>query len=137
MSRITATAAYPTINTVGALLPRDLIERLSTGDLDGMKPADYDLPDGFSLRQAAARAWELLLPTYRSFRRRIDALPAGDPATVPTRDRWIQVFLRELGYDLTDVQGITVESDLFDIRHLYGHVPVHILGWNVDLGRVC
>ena len=76
MSRAT-TAAYPTIDTIGALLPSDLIARVATGDLDGMTSADYALPDGFSLRQAAARAWELLLPTYHSFRNRLDDLPIG------------------------------------------------------------
>jgi hypothetical protein len=93
MRPITA-AVYPTIHTVGALLPPDLMARVATGDLDRMAPADYDLPDGFSLRQAAARAWELLLPTYRAFRHRLDVLPAADPATVPTRDRWLAVLLR-------------------------------------------
>jgi hypothetical protein len=135
MSRAASAAAYPTISTVGALIPANVLTRVATGDLDGMKPGDYNLPDGFSLRQAAARAWELLLPTYRAFQQRLEVLPEGDPATVPTRDRWVHVLLRELGYDLTDVAGISIDGDTFDVRHLYGHVPIHILGWKVDIDR--
>lgn len=135
MSRTTTGAAYPTINTVGALLPPDLITRLAAGDLDHLTPNTYGLPDGFTLRQAAARAWELLLPTYRSFQTRLAALPDSDPATVITRDRWTTVVLRELGYDLTPINNIQIDDDTFDIRHHDGHVPIHVLGWNVDLDK--
>lgn len=135
MSRTTTGATYPTINTVGALLPPDLLTRLANGELEHLAPGTYGLPDAFTLRQAAARAWELLLPTYRSFQTRLTALPETDPATVVTRDRWTTVLLRELGYDLTAVPNIQVEDDTFDVRHLDGHVPVHMLGWNVDLDK--
>jgi hypothetical protein len=135
MSRVATAAAYPTITSVGALLPPDLLRRAAAGTLDGMAPGDYGLPDGFGLRQAAARAWELLLPTYRSFQQRLAALPNGEPATVLTRDRWTTVLLRELGYDLTDITGIVIEDDIFDVRHIDGHVPVHLLGWNVELDK--
>lgn len=135
MSRTPTGATYPTINTVGALLPPDLLTRLANGELDHLNPATYGLPETFTLRQAAARAWELLLPTYRSFQTRLAALPDSDPATVVTRDRWTTVVLRELGYDLTAVPNIQVEDDTFDVRHLDGHVPVHMLGWNVDLDK--
>lgn len=135
MSRTTTGATYPTINTVGALLPPDLLTRLANGELDHLAPGTYGLPDAFTLRQAAARAWELLLPTYRSFETRLAALPDTDPATAVTRDRWTTVLLRELGYDLTAVPNIQVEDDTFDVRHLDGHVPVHMLGWNVDLDK--
>lgn len=136
MSRTaTSAATHPTINTAGALLPPDLIARLAAGDLDHLSPASYGLPDGYALRQAAARAWELLLPTYRSFQHRLAALPDTDPATVLTRDRWTTIVLRELGYDLKTISNIQVEDDIFDVRHLDGHVPVHMLGWNVELDK--
>lgn len=135
MTRSASAAAYPTISTVGALLPPDMLARVATGDLADSKPSDYGLPDGFTLRQAASRAWELLLPTYRSFRQRVEALPPGDPATTITRDRWTSVLLRELGYDLKDLPGIVIDDDVFDIRHVDGHVPIHLLGWNVELDR--
>ncbi len=135
MSRTTTGATYPTINTVGALLPPDLLTRLANGELDHLAPGTYGLPDTFTLRQAAARAWELLLPTYRSFQTRLSALSENDPATTITRDRWTTVLLRELGYDLEAIPNIQIDDDTFDVRHLDGHVPVHMLGWNVDLDK--
>ncbi|GAA4372900.1 N-6 DNA methylase [Nocardioides caricicola] len=135
MSRTATGATYPTINTVGALLPPDLLTRLANGELDHLAPGTYGLPETFTLRQAAARAWELLLPTYRSLETRLDALPEGDPATTITRDRWTTVLLRELGYDLEPIPNITIEDDTFDVVHIDGHVPVHMLGWNVDLDK--
>lgn len=131
----TGAATYPTINTVGALLPPDLLSRLAAGELDHLTPGSYGLPDGFTLRQAAARAWELLLPTYRTLQQRLSAMAETDPATSVTRDRWTSVLFRELGYDLTDIPNISIDGDVFDIRHLDGHVPVHMLGWNVDLDK--
>lgn len=135
MSRTTTGATYPTINTVGALLPPDLLTRLANGELDHLTPNTYGLPETFTLRQAAARAWELLLPTYRSFQTRLATLPDGDPATTVTRDRWTSILLRELGYDLENVPNIHIDGDTFDVRHLDGHVPIHMLGWNVDLDK--
>lgn len=130
-----APVAYPTVSTIGALLPADLLHKVAAGTLDGMAAADYGLPDGFSLRQAASRAWELLLPTYRSFQQRLALLPGSDPATSLTRERWTNVLVRELGYNLADTGGITIEGDTFDIRFKDGHVPVHLLGWTVDLDK--
>ena len=43
MSRTTTGAAYPTINTVGALFPPDLLGRLVNGELDYLKPATAGL----------------------------------------------------------------------------------------------
>lgn len=128
-------AVHPTLTTVGALLPADLLHRVAAGTLDGMTAGDYGLPDGFGLRQAASRAWELLLPTYRSFHQRLPLLPASDPATSLTRDRWTMVLLRELGYTLTDTGGIAIEGDTLEIRYQDGHLAVHLLGWNVDLDK--
>ena len=99
------------------------------------QPGHLRAPRRLHLRQAAARAWELLLPTYRSFQTRLAALPETDPATTLTRDRWTTVLLRELGYDLEAIPNIQIEDDTFDVRHLDGHVPVHMLGWNVDLDK--
>ncbi|QWZ07726.1 N-6 DNA methylase [Nocardioides panacis] len=120
---------------MGALLPPDLLTRLANSELEHLKPSTYGLPESFTLRQAAARAWELLLPTYRSFQTRLAAMTDSDPATVVTRDRWTSVLLRELGYDLTTIPNIQIEDDTFDVRYLDGHVPVHLLGWNVDLDK--
>ena len=61
--------------------------------------------------------------------------PTPTPRQSLTRDRWTTVVLRELGYDLTAIPNIQVEDDTFDVRHIDGHVPVHMLGWNVDLDK--
>lgn len=133
---MTQIVTYPTISVVGAILPADVVTRAMTRDLPDLTPATYGLPSGYTLNQAAARAWELLLPTYNDVQKRIALLSDKDPATTLTREKWTGVLLRELGYTPVPVPGgITVDDDTFDVHLVHSHVPIHLLGWNVDLDQ--
>jgi hypothetical protein len=124
-----------TVRTVGGLLPTDLLDRVATGrDLPGLRGADYALPAGTSPREAANRAWTESLAAWHTFRTAVEALPAGDLATTVTRERWLGVLLRQLGFadlHVTGAGGISADDRSFPVSHLDGDIPVHLLGWNI------
>lgn len=134
---MTATDAYTTIRTVGGLLPPDLLGRIAAGDdLPGLSPSDYHLASGESLRAAANRAWQYLLGTWSAFRDALATQPEGERATGLTREKWLLVLLRELGFGripVTPAGGIAVDGKAFPVSHVWENVPIHLLGWGTDL----
>ncbi|MGH9284796.1 MAG: Eco57I restriction-modification methylase domain-containing protein, partial [Acidimicrobiales bacterium] len=54
------------------------------------------------------------------------------------RDKWLAVLMRELGFGrvpTTPAGGITADGRSFPVSHAWHDVPVHLLGWNVDLDK--
>lgn len=126
------------VRSVGALLPSDLLSRVAAGDgdLGGFSGREYHLAAGESPREAANRAWAYLVGVWPSFQDALARLPQGDPAVGLTRERWLQVVFRELGYgrlQATPAGGISAAGKAFPVSHAWGAVPMHLLGWGVDL----
>jgi hypothetical protein len=138
-----ATGGYPTVRSVGALLPADLLARVVAGtDLPGLSPDNYHLA-GEPVRQAASRAFEYSRGVYARFRDELARRPGGDAGTGLTRERWLQPLLGALYYGrvpATPGGHLNVDGRDYPISHLWADVPVHLLGWGVDLdartGRV-
>ncbi|MEV7108586.1 Eco57I restriction-modification methylase domain-containing protein [Streptomyces atroolivaceus] len=136
--------ASTAVRIEGALLSADLINKIRFGDreLPGAAPADYRLPRGVRVEDAASRKWEYLKATYATFQDQLDELGDNtDPAKVTVKE-WLGVLLDELGYaGLTTVpkrEGIRVPGrpDPYGVSHQWQqHLPVHLLGWNTDLDR--
>lgn len=121
----------------GGLLPRDLLERIDAGDkeIPGIGADAYGLQAGESVRRYASRSWPYLLETWREFGRQRDAAPAGRHTEV-TRQRWLLILLRELGFDQvspTPAGGLAVDGTGYPISHSWRDVPVHLLGWGTPL----
>lgn len=128
---------FTTVRTVGGLLPPDLLGRVIAGDknLSGLSSADYHLSAGESPREAANRAWSYLIGAWATFKAEIARRPESDPAVGLTRDRWLMLLFRELGYGRlspTPAGGLHVGDRAFPVSHLWGRVPIHLLGWGVD-----
>ena len=128
------------IRTVGAMLPADLLGRITAGDRDlgGLASADYDLKDGETPREAANRVWAFLRTVWPSFREALAKLPEGDPAVGLTRERWLLLLFDQLEYgrlQTTPPGGIAVGDRSYPVSHKWGPVPIHLLGWGVDLDR--
>ncbi|MEV8228224.1 DNA methyltransferase [Streptomyces sp. NPDC079167] len=136
--------ASTAVRVEGALLSADLINKIRFGDreLPGAAPADYRLPRGVRVEDAASRKWEYLKATYATFQDQLDELGDNtDPAKVTVKE-WLGVLLDELGYaGLTTVpkrERIRVPGrpDPYGVSHQWQqHLPVHLLGWNTDLDR--
>ncbi|MDQ1308489.1 MAG: hypothetical protein QG671_4323 [Actinomycetota bacterium] len=119
------------VRVVGGLLPADLLAKLVAGQADGLSSKDFHLAAGETVRDAANRVWAYLRGAWTSYRAALDALPDGDAATGLTRERFTLVLLDQLGYGRvhpTGKGGLQVGDRHFPISHLWGNVPIHLLG---------
>jgi hypothetical protein len=125
------------VRAVGGILPADLLSKvMSGGEVPGLNPGDYHLASGETVREAANRAWSYLSGVWMAYRMGLDTLPADDTATSLTREKWLLVLFRELGYGRlqnTPAGGIIADDKQFAISHMWAHVPIHLLGWRVAL----
>ncbi len=130
-------AGLTTVRTVGALVPADLLARIIAGtDLPGLTADDYRLELGVTPREAANRAWSVLTGAWTAYHDALAARPDVDRATGLTRDKWLAVLLRELGFGrvpVTPAGGIVADGRAFPVSHHLGDVPIHLLGRGVDL----
>jgi hypothetical protein len=139
------TNPFVTVVSVGGLLPTPLLERLATepDSLPATGPDDYELLPGRRLRTAINDAYDGLRGAWTAFQHALRSLAADDLAVRVTRERWILHLLRELGWTgIEPVGRLAVDHDgptgseqrEWPITHEWaGRVPLHLLGWNVDL----
>ena len=128
------------IRTVGGIFPGDLLDAVLAGtDLPGLSATDFHLTGGLTTREAANRAWSVLRGAWAAYSRALAERPDRDAAVGLTRERWLLVLLRELGYRrvaVTPAGGINVDERSWPVSHLAdGHLPVHLLGARTDLDR--
>ena len=59
------------VSTVGALLPRELLDRVANNDpkLPGLDATDFDLAPSERPRDAVTRSWNRLVSVWTAFRR--------------------------------------------------------------------
>jgi N-6 DNA Methylase len=132
---------FGSVKIVGGLLPADLLGRVFAGDqqVPGTGPDTYGLERGESVRRQASRSWLYLLEVWQDFKRRVegdgDELGAADARSARvTRERWLHILLRELGFHQVVAEGgFELEGKSFPVSHRSGHVPIHLLGWATDL----
>lgn len=134
-------SSYVGVRIEGGLLPAGLLARLATSrtPVAGHDSQDYGLAAGESVREAANRVWAYLRTAWVGYRDALERLPESDRATTLTRDRWLQILLDQLGYGRvppTPAGGITVDGKSFPVSHLWGQVPIHLLGARIDLDRL-
>jgi N-6 DNA Methylase len=128
--------AFSSLKIVGGLLPADLLGRVSAGDpqVPGTAPPTYGLERGESVRRQASRSWLYLLEVWQDFKRRIEDPGAAEPVSARiTRERWLRILLRELGFHEMAGGSFELAGKSFPVSHRAGHVPVHLLGWATDL----
>jgi hypothetical protein len=134
---VTAASA---VKVVGGLLPADLLTRVLAGDREvpGTGPETYHLERGESVRQQASRSWLYLLEVWQDFQRRLTG-SGGQPEAEArsarvTRERWLHILLRELGFRPAAADGtFEIDGKSFPVSHRYDYVPIHLLGWGTSL----
>src|SRR6202034_2806565 len=131
--------SFTSLRIVGDLLPSSLLDRVFAGDpqIPGTSPQTYGLEGGESVRQQASRSWLYLVDVWQDFQRRIsgDGSDAAEARSARvTRERWLRILLRELGFHHLEADGgVELDGKNFPVSHRSGHVPVHLLGWATDL----
>jgi hypothetical protein len=122
--------APTTIRTEGGLLPPDFLQRLTglQADVPGLTSDSYHVT-GEKLNEAASRAWNRLLGMWTAFQSAAESLPASDPATTITREKWLLPVFAELGYGrLQSAKAIEIDDQSYPVSHAWQHVPVHLVG---------
>jgi len=127
---------FSTIRTEGALLPPDVLQQIAAGKADGLRPADYHLPEGYKLNEAITQAWDLLRKHWKSFQEARARLSESDTGTEVTNKHWLLPLFRELDYGHLPTQPAPViDERSYPIERLYNHIPIHLVGCNLLLDR--
>ncbi|PJF21167.1 MAG: hypothetical protein CUN56_12460, partial [Phototrophicales bacterium] len=131
------TNIFTTIRTEGALLPPDLLQRISDGaNIDGLTPASYHYRPGEKLNEVINRSWNALKGAWASFKSAQERLPESDLGTTITRERWLLPLFRELDYGrLQTANAVEIDGRSYAISHAWGHVPIHLVSYKLDLDK--
>ncbi|MGD9485201.1 DNA methyltransferase [Streptomyces sp. TRM70308] len=144
MASVAQRRTFTAVQSIGALLPADMLVRVSEGKgVPGARPADYGLPSSRSVQDEAERSWEYLKPLWRELRSRLPrthdtGLPTADPTGLAVHD-WLTPLWRELGFGLLTAvgeAGITSGTDdaaQFPVSHRWKHTPIHQTAWHAGL----
>lgn len=133
-----AAESFVGVRVAGGLLPAELLSRIAAGGLAGQASGDYHLAPGETVREAANRAWAYLTGVWATYRQAAEKLPESDRGTTLTRERWLLILLRELGYGrvpTTPAGGLTADGKQLPISHVWEDVPMHLLGHRIELDR--
>jgi hypothetical protein len=131
---------FTTITVEGQILPADLLQRIVEKDseLGGLTPESYHLSPGETVNEATSRAWNKLTANWSSFKNARAKLPANDPGTTITRDRWLLPLFQELGYGRLPATraAVAIDGKSYAISHWWASVPIHLVGYGVSLDRL-
>jgi N-6 DNA Methylase len=131
---------FTAITVEGQILPADLLQRIVEKDseLGGLTPDSYHLSPGETVNEATSRAWNRLTANWSSFKNARAKLPANDPGTTITRDRWLLPLFQELGYGRLPATraAVAIDGKSYAISHWWANVPIHLVGYGVSLDRL-
>ena len=125
---------FTTIRTEGSLFPPDFLRRVteSSSTIPGLTPEAYHLAGKEKLNEAASRAWNRFLGIWTVFY--VTNVPAGDPGTTTTREKWLLPLFGELGYGrLQQARAVEVNGRSYPVSHGWQNVPIHLVGRNINL----
>lgn len=128
---------FTTIRTEGALLPPDILQRIASQKVDGVRPSDYHLPEeGFKITEAVTQSWDILKKHWKSFQDAREQLSDSETGTAITNERWLLPLFQQLGYGrLTTQAAPVVEERTYPIERFYNNTPIHLIGCNLTLDR--
>jgi hypothetical protein len=127
---------FPSLDIVGGLLPSSLLDRIFAGDpqVPGTAPLSYGLERGESVRRQASRSWLYLLEIWQDHKQRVTGPDVAEATSARmTRERWLRILLRELGFHQVTSGSFEIDGKTFPVSNRSGDVPIHLLGWDTDL----
>lgn len=131
--------SFQAITVVGGVLPPAMLARIQSGNLQdrsGLTPASYFLSGRETIGDAASRSWSYLKGVWQDWQEIDTRKGAPGPGTGDARQRWLLILLRELGYGQVTPAGSEIEDrSTYPVSHLWGSVPIHLLGPRVQLDK--
>lgn len=142
MSATAKNQVFTAVHTIGALLPADMLQRISEGkDISGSTPADYHLIGARSVQDEAERHWDYLKGAWRELRTKLpyaaEAAAPADPTGL-AQTQWLEPLFAELGFGRLTRTPVGISSDgakTFPISHRWQHIPIHLTAWNTDFDK--
>ncbi len=135
-------SAFASIHTEGALLPVELLQRISENDkgLEELHPESYHLAPGEKVNETINRAWNRLSGLWVVFKAARVRLGSNDPGTTVTRERWLLPLFQELGFGrLSTAKAVEIEGKTYPISHVWRAantaVPLHLVGCGIELDK--
>jgi hypothetical protein len=132
--------SFTTITVAGHALPADLLQRIADKDkeLAGLGADAFHLSPSETISEATSRAWNKLVAAWANFKSARQRLPANDPGTTVTRERWLLPLFQELGYGRLPASRSAVEIDGkgYAISHWWSSVPIHLVGVGVSIDKL-
>ncbi|MEY9956699.1 DNA methyltransferase [Streptacidiphilus sp. MAP5-52] len=143
MSATTKSQVFTAVHTIGALLPADMLVRISEGkDVSGSTPTDYHLIGSRTVQDEAERHWDYLKGIWRDLRTKLPYAPDAETPADPTglaHTQWLEPLFTELGFGRLTRTATGLTSDdgnkTFPISHRWHHIPIHLTTWNADLDK--
>jgi hypothetical protein len=131
---------FPATRVEGGLFASDLFESILQQSAEGQQPKDFRITER-NLVDHIAGVFEESLRLWREFRARVELLREKDSETTLTRERWALPFLNLLGFRLVyNREAVVVQNTSYPISHRVADpevdVPVHVVAFGQDLGRV-
>jgi len=126
------------VKTEGGLLPTDFLLSLSnlSKEIDGLEPQLYHLSEREKINEAINRAYSRLQGFWLSFKDALEKLSPEDYATSVTKEKWLLPLFDCLGYGrLVSAEAINVGDRQYKPSHIREHVPIHLVGYRVDLDK--
>ncbi len=128
---------FQTIRTEGAILPPDVLRRITAQSVDGVSPESYHLPPSVKLNESISHSWNLLRAHWKAFQEaRKSMASTEETGTSVTNERWMLPFFQELGYGrLVTSKAPEIDGRLYPIERFYNHAPIHLIGCRLPLDR--
>lgn len=132
-------ATFQGVRIVGGVVPPALLGRIQSGEVSdpaSLSPGSYHLVGTETPRDAASRAWAYLRGAWSAWRAEDENRTPGSAGTGAAREKWLLPLLRTLDYgQVSAMPAVETTGGDHPVSHLWGHVPVHLLGPGVDLDR--
>ncbi|HXD30647.1 MAG TPA: N-6 DNA methylase [Pyrinomonadaceae bacterium] len=131
--------SFTTITIAGQVLPADLLQRIADKDkeLGGLGADSYHLGPSETISEATSRSWNKLIAAWANFTSARSRLPANDPGTTVTRERWLLPLFQELGYGrLPPSRSVEIDGKGYAISHWWGSVSIHLVGVGVSIDKL-
>lgn len=127
---------FQTIRSEGAVLPPDILQKISSLKVEGATVETYHLPPETKISEAISQSWNALRSHWGAFQEIRTSISEDDTGTKETNERWLLPLFKELDYGrLLTEKSPVIEERVYPIERFYNHTPIHLIGCNLPLDR--
>ena len=134
---------FTSLHIQGNLISEELLKQVAEGAAPGQQAPDFGFEPGTRLSNEIEYAWSRIRLEWKRFSDKRDTLPATDSYGTTLTRRWMEDFLKALGFDLSRANQSLEggNGQRYTISHTADNpagLPVHIVGFkqpDADSGK--